>query len=536
MRNHRFDFSRRVRFANVPRMNRWSAWLVAAFLFGVGCSPVLHEPAPRLVPSDRESRWLVRCEMVRSVRNDSPVPGKSSHWVWARDSQDLPVAVRGKLEDGFLVVSETPEKYDPSVRNVSFSELREICLQTIQRTRRGSFHSLGHVRAARRRERINVPLLAPRPVDEEPQVTRVVIFGDSLSDSGKLKQRLRIFPGRPYWIGRFSNGPNWADYLERILNVPVQNHSYGGASVHPRSLMSGENLVTKMAEEGQFFVSGSLGLQIEDYTERFLEGGTVDHPDRTIFLFWGGANDYLAKIPFYGTVQTLLDRPMETGGYQTIARRVILSKEDQIRRLYKAGARRFMVLNLPDLGATPIVLQNSNYSGDNPNRSPTEKKIALARRLSELTRYHNRQLDISLRELRKELPEAEILTPDTAATFDSILNDSFRFAENAEPYDLGFDLNSQRVRLESDEGSIEVQERCFRGGYLGSPRPEDICDHSDRVVFWDTIHPTTFSHCWQAYFVASELQQAGWWEGLPDPDAHKARCLEFQARTFAPQP
>ena len=516
-------------------MNRWKGWAVSLLLTTGACAPVLHEPAPRLVPSHQETRWLVRCEMVRSVRNDSPVPATPSHWIWARDEHDLPVAVSGKLEDGFLIVSHEPKKKDPSLRNVGFDELREICQRTIREHRRGAFHSLGHVRAARPREKINIPLLAPRPPESTPAVTRVVVFGDSLSDSGKLKQRLRIFPGRPYWIGRFSNGPNWADYLERILNVPVQNHSYGGASVHPRSLMSGENLITKMAEEGQFFVSGSLGLQIEDYTGRFLENGTVDHPDKTIFVFWGGANDYLAKIPFDGTVQTLLDRPMETGGYQMIARRVIQSKEEQIRHLYDAGARRFLVLNLPDLGATPIVLQNSTYVGEHPERSAVEKKIALAGRLSELTRYHNKELAIALRNLRKELPDAEILSPDTAAIFAKILDDSFRFEESAEPYDFGFDLDAQRVRLDSKEGSLELQERCFRGGYLGSARPQDVCERSDRVLFWDTIHPTTFAHCWQAYFIAGELQAAGWWDGLPDPDDHKVRCLEFQTRDFAPE-
>ncbi|MDG1956919.1 MAG: SGNH/GDSL hydrolase family protein [Candidatus Binatia bacterium] len=521
-------------------MSRWSRGLLggvfAAFAFASACAPVLHEPAPRLIPPGQESRWLLRCEKVRSVRHDHRIPGKTSHWLWARDEQGLPVAVTGTLQDGFLVVARNTPRKDPSVRNVGFNDLREICQKTIRQSKRGAFHSLGHVRAARRREGINVPLLAPRPRTGQEPVTRVVVFGDSLSDSGKLKNRLRIFPGRPYWIGRFSNGPNWADYLERILDVPVQNHAYGGASVHPTSLMSGENMITKMAEEGQFFVSGSLGLQIEDYTERFLESGTIDHPDKTIFLFWGGANDYLAKIPFDGTIQTLLDRPMATGGYQTIARRVIQSMEEQILHLYEAGARRFIVLNLPDLGATPIVLQNNTYTGEKPDPSPAEKKIALASRLSQLSEFHNQELAAALGDLRAKLPEAEILSPDTAALFASILDSNFTLDESGTPFDLGFDITSQRVDVESDTGSIQLQDRCFTGGYLGSPRPEDICANADRVLFWDTIHPTTFAHCWQAYFIARELQDAGWWSGLTAPEAHKARCLEFQAREYAPDP
>jgi phospholipase/lecithinase/hemolysin len=43
---------------------------------------------------------------------------------------------------------------------------------------------------------------------------KLVVFGDSLSDTGRLRKRARIFyPSDAYWQSRASNGPLWIDYL-----------------------------------------------------------------------------------------------------------------------------------------------------------------------------------------------------------------------------------------------------------------------------------------------------------------------------------
>ena len=44
----------------------------------------------------------------------------------------------------------------------------------------------------------------------------VVVFGDSLSDSGNA--------------GRFSNGPNWAEQLAERLKVPLRPSKAGGTN------------------------------------------------------------------------------------------------------------------------------------------------------------------------------------------------------------------------------------------------------------------------------------------------------------------
>ena len=494
----------------------------------------MSQPAPIKASSAKLSPWLLRCERIFQVRPaGEQIPG-GRQWLWARDPDGNRIELRGQLEDGFLVLQSQSDSLTPAGKSENFEKLRTLCSETIARDRGGDRYALGHIRAAREREKINVPLLLEQQGAPLAPPTRLVIFGDSLSDSGNLRNRLLIFPAYPYWVGRFSNGPNWADYLERLLDVPVQNHAYGGASVHPRSLMPKRSLLHQVTEEGQFFVSGSMHLQIEDYLDLFLLDGQVDRPDKTIFILWGGANDYLAKLPFTDLVRTLLDRPGDAGGYKEVAQKVVNSLAEQVQRLYEAGGRNFLVMNLPDLGRTPVVLQNLAYGIKAGHETESNRKIALSERLTALIDFHNKVLASALAGLRESLPGIVIQEVDTQASFDRILDADFRFEPGDEIFDLGFDLESQRQVLDGAGKSLSIQSPCFTGNYIGRSRPEDSCPAADRVVFWDNVHPTTFTHCWQAYLIAREMQSAGWLSDLASPEEHKAACIEYGDRRYPP--
>jgi phospholipase/lecithinase/hemolysin len=43
-------------------------------------------------------------------------------------------------------------------------------------------------------------------------------------------------------------------------------------------------------------------------------------------------------------------------------------------------------------------------------------------------------------------------------------------------------------------------------------------------MFWDVVHPTSYTHCWVAYFIQQELARAGLLPQPPDPDAQRAYC------------
>ena len=129
---------------------------------------------------------------------------------------------------------------------------REACLDTISRIEGSEQLMLGWVMAARAREEVNIPPVYPEEMKGGDKVTRIVIFGDSLTDTGRLKQRLKFFPLKPYWIGRFSNGPVWPEYLFLVTGLGVQNLAYGGASAADPDALPGETLLDALVRSASF--------------------------------------------------------------------------------------------------------------------------------------------------------------------------------------------------------------------------------------------------------------------------------------------
>ena len=59
----------------------------------------------------------------------------------------------------------------------------------------------------------------------------VVVFGDSLSDTGNLFAATGgTNPIPPYFNGRFSNGPVWVETLAASLGLPVNPSLLGGTN------------------------------------------------------------------------------------------------------------------------------------------------------------------------------------------------------------------------------------------------------------------------------------------------------------------
>jgi len=338
----------------------------------------------------------------------------------------------------------------------------------------------------------------PRPV------SRMVVFGDSLSDAGNLKRRLLIFPNQPYWFGRFANGPNWTDYFAERTGLAVQNHAYGGAAAVKHEDVPSEDIISAIQQGAQFFLTGSVDGQVTDYLERDLVGGAVTQPAEVVFVIWGGANDYISKEPFSGDISTLLDEPDGRAGYRRIVREAVASLELQVRRLYAAGGRRFVVVNLPNLGRTPIVLQNQSYMRP---KLEAQRRLLLSRRLGELTAYHNQRLATAVQGLDRDLPEAQLISVDAARLVDQILES--RAPDSRQSFDYGFALRDLESEVRDKRAASRFQNRCYSGGYLGSLDSSSICAQSRSAMFWDVVHPTSYTHCWVAYFVQRQLAQAG---------------------------
>ena len=492
-------------------------------IFVAGCAMQIHEPTVDHHPAMLDEPWLVHCESARTQEeNPEKVAGVDNYdWVFAENDQGQRVTIEGKLVDGFFEVAAV---HSPSGQPIETSRLaiREACLDTISRIEGDKELMLGWVMVARAREDVNVPPVYPEELASGDEVTRVVIFGDSLTDTGRLKHRLKIFPMKPYWIGRFSNGPMWPEYLAMATGMGVQNHAYGGASAAEPDALPGANLYARTRDVGQFFVSGTIELQISDYLERTLLDGKIERADTTAFLIWAGANDYISKEPISGLITTFLNSPEGEAGYKVVVERAVMELARHMRTLYEAGARQFVMVNTPDLGRTPIVLQNTTYTPEYLETNDVARRIELARRLTELTRYHNQLLATATEQLRLELPGSKVLLVDAFGHFQRLYGGD----DNAplQPKDYGYDPTALLETLRYKDKQLNLQQRCYNGSYLGTRDPDSICPDPNQALFWDTVHPTTLTHCWQAWKMGTDMAEAGWIRPLPDQTTYLRWC------------
>jgi phospholipase/lecithinase/hemolysin len=146
------------------------------------------------------------------------------------------------------------------------------------------------------------------------QGSRVVVFGDSLSDTGALKRAsLGFAPSNAYFEGRFTNAKTWNELLADALGVPHESFAQGGAKV--------------LGDDG-------TPLAIHRQIRAFLAQRDARHPiDTALYVVWGGGNDYFQGADDAAAVaQGLLD---------------------DARLLLDAGARDVLLLETLVLSALP---------------------------------------------------------------------------------------------------------------------------------------------------------------------------------------
>ena len=151
--------------------------------------------------------------------------------------------------------------------------------------------------------------LAARSAPEAATFSSLVVFGDSLSDSGNA--------------GRFSDGPVWVEFLAHSIGFELRpsraggtNYAVGGARSHG----------------GRSDIRGQL--------HAYMTAGPAPASD-TLFVVYGGANDILGHgCHNRGNAIT-----------KTAAAAIAASVND----LATAGAHTILVPNLPNIGIAPAI-------------------------------------------------------------------------------------------------------------------------------------------------------------------------------------
>jgi len=210
------------------------------------------------------------------------------------------------------------------------------------------------------RKLLSVAIFLATPIlvnAQAPAFTQVIVFGDSLSDDGNIAHRVRDTFGFSYPSSnfnysdyRFTDDTNtspaanlyrftWHEQLEKtFLGLAYAKNSldggtdyaFGGATTkggtQDRTVINNPFPFSG----GDFTITiDNMGKQINDY----LASHATDA--KALYILWGGGNDLFDD----DSAQSVIDTANRVGAL--------------IVRLANAGARNFLVPNVPPLGAVP---------------------------------------------------------------------------------------------------------------------------------------------------------------------------------------
>jgi len=193
--------------------------------------------------------------------------------------------------------------------------LRQLCAANLQRS--GIAADVALVAAANNRLSFNHTVWSNGPAAPQPGIERIIAFGDSLSDTQNIfNASMWYLPNAQSWfLGRFSNGRVWTEYLAEFLGLPLYNWAVGGA-----------------AGDTAHFVIPGLVQQVASW-RAYTAKASGYRPASTLFTVWIGGNDFLS--------------------YGRSVDQVLNDVSAALDELIGAGAHRIVLLNLPDLSRTP---------------------------------------------------------------------------------------------------------------------------------------------------------------------------------------
>lgn len=287
------------------------------------------------------------------------------------------------------------------------------------------------------------------------QYTKIVVFGDSLSDTGNdfvlfseigfpFPAPYVLPPPNPpyilnYTLAHFTDGSdttpaainyhgNWIEQLAAVLPAhPAVTASQWGGTNFAYGYGNTFEGTTVFNLFGPITVNvENVGMQIDDYL--------ATHPkidDHTLFVVWGGANNLTEAALAGSPPSAVVDGAIAQIG--------------NIQRLIDAGATQFLVPNLPNVGSVPRF-----------NKIPAES--AWFTRASVI--YNT--------------------TLDTGVSFLPILN--FGRHVRIQKFDV-YSLLTNIVAHPAKYGLVNATDES-----QGAPVDPDT------FLFWDDLHPTTRGH------------------------------------------
>lgn len=277
---------------------------------------------------------------------------------------------------------------------------------------------------------------------EASSFTGINIFGDSLVDTGNLFNLTDVPPSPPYFDGRFSNNEIWVDTLANNLKLNPILSSELAMTVGTEGI----NFAVGGATSGLSNTGSNLLPGLQQQIISFKDLTAIEPADAdSLNIIWAGANDYYQAFSDPGSLSVpITDLPEQ----------VTDNLSSAVQSLYDVGARNFLVVNLPDLGETPLADSLDSLSSGVSNQ------------LNTLTQAHNLLLLQKLNSLNTSLSEINLTTLDANSIFQEIISTPSQFG------------------LTNIDSSCLVN---FQSGF----NFDSVCDNPNEFLFWDHLHGTS---------------------------------------------
>ncbi len=388
--------------------------------------PLAVPPAPpsdalRAAGQGKDTYTYLRCWYRIS---DSPLAPKATY-EWARD----PGSGDWYRVPGYWWADGITQWKNMFYSARTQETLADVCRRTLDA--RGIRQPLTQAVAANNALSFNHTIWTLDAAQQPPRANKLIVFGDSLSDTQNMfnASQWTLPNGSTWHAGRFSNGPVWVEYLARALGLPMYNWAIGGAATDRYLVVPG---LVQQVDSWREYMTRAPGYRVEN----------------TLFAVFAGGNDFVN----YGRTPEQAADAVRTS----------------LEQLTAAGARRILLLTLPDVSRAPVFATRDD-----------------AKRVAAQVVDYNRRLAETAAALRARYGATlKLEVFDAYALFDDLLSNPTRY---------DFD-DARRACLDIPKPSSLT--------YMTSQTPRNDCRDPARFVFWDTLHPGTRTHAWLAERIA----------------------------------
>ncbi|KAL8938617.1 MAG: hypothetical protein Q9211_003121 [Gyalolechia sp. 1 TL-2023] len=316
------------------------------------------------------------------------------------------------------------------------------------------------------------------------RIDRLFVFGASYASTGfKWNEDPQPSPELPLGNtkrgGTASNGPNFIAYLTTTFNtskVQTYNFAYPGAQVdHDATNSSSGNDMRQQVADG-FLPSYSPKLRKPDLE---WDGS------KSLFISFFGINDILT---YYQRQDTT-----------TVATRVMDAYASHLDTLYRAGARNFLLMNVPPLDLAPWFITGETRSGHGDHLTASERASHRAK-VKSVTKDYNSRFPSVAADFEASHPEATVFWYDTYGLFTSLQTEPQVLSSYTDQYNL-----PNQITNLTDSCEFYTKEGM---DYLGSDDYRDErCGGSVGEYFWlNGLHVTWSVHKIMAGRIAQGLR------------------------------